>query len=518
MNPYIKICLKMFLYTRLFFIFIIIISYSSNLVSKYDLSTDLLSISEINEKSPNFIEKIISKFLSYFSSYDAIHYILIAKNDYFNDNIFAFFPLFPWLIRGLARMFELLFPFTSEFIPFMISGFIMSNFFCLINAILIFIQIYQLTNSFKKAKISTFLFLINPGSIFYISIYSENFYLLLELILIHFITKSGHEKFDELNLRSTYDLTESKPSYFFHIAGLLLGLLLTRSNSIALCTYFIIPSLLILLYKEKYIKSFVYFNFYNNLCQFFRLLNKVYREIGIYIILCFHALICFIYVTKIKPRGIICAYIKRGINKSLTKYNLFEDWCYDKENENGIKSFYSYIEKEYWNVGFLKQYSINTIDRIILSIPMNILGLYVLYKIYSYFNFGELLPEFNFGKFFMYKNLYQGKIYSKHEENGHFNEIKNIYKINVTTNAFIIGGGLNFLVNFLILVFIAHPQINNRILTACPILYLAICDDVIDFMENNKRGNYKRGFAILLFFGSFALLGCIMQVGAYGFA
>ena len=118
----------------------------------------------------------------------------------------------------------------------------------------------------------------------------------------------------------------------------------------------------------------------------------------------------------------------------------------------------------------------------------------------------------------MYKNLYQGKIHSKHEENGHFNEIKNIYKINVTTNAFIIGGGLNFLVNFLILVFIAHPQINNRILTACPILYLAICDDVIDFMENNKKGNYKRGFAILLFFGSYALLGCIMQVGAYGFA
>ena len=66
--------------------------------------------------------------------------------------------------------------------------------------------------------------------------------------------------------------------------------------------------------------------------------------------------------------------------------------------------------------------------------------------------------------------------------------------------------------------FIAHPQINNRILSGCPILYLIICDDVLDFMENNKKGNYKKGKAIVLFFFCFALLGCIMQVGSYGFA
>ena len=105
MNQYIKICLKMFLYTRLFFILLIILTYSTNLVSKYDLSTDLLLISETNNKNINLFEKIIYKFFSYFSSYDAVHFILIAKQDYFNDNIFAFFPLFPWLIRGLARSF-----------------------------------------------------------------------------------------------------------------------------------------------------------------------------------------------------------------------------------------------------------------------------------------------------------------------------------------------------------------------------------------------------------------------------
>ena len=50
------------------------------------------------------------------------------------------------------------------------------------------------------------------------------------------------------------------------------------------------------------------------------------------------------------------------------------------------------------------------------------------------------------------------------------------------------------------------------------ISYLFISDEVIDFLENNHDGNYKRGFAILLFFITFSILGCIMQVGAYGFA
>ena len=518
MNQYIKICLKIFLYTRLFFILLIILAYSTNLVSKYDLSSDLLLISLKNKDNINFIEKIIYKFLSYFSSYDAIHFILIAKQDYFNDNIFAFFPLFPWLMRGFARTFELIFSFKSEFMPFILSGFIISNVFCLGNCLLMFIIIFKLTNSVKKSKICTFLFLINPGTIFYMSIYSENLYLMLQLIFIHYIIKSGEEKFSELNNKILGDINEKKPTYFIQIACIIIGLLMTRSNSIALCTYFIIPALLIIFYKEKYMRSFIFFNFYHNLCQFIKILSKVFREIGIYIILCFHACLCFIFMTKYKPRWMICSNIKRGINKGLTKYDLFENYCLHKGGENSINSFYSYIQKEYWNVGFLKQYSFNTIDRITLSIPMNILSLYILYKIYNYFDFSILIKEFNFGKFFIHNSIYEDKILSRHDNNQHNEAIKNTYRNTIITNAFIIGGGLNYLVNFLILVFIAHPQINNRLLSGSPILYLFICDDVIDFIENNRKGNYKKGLFILLFFISFALFGCIMQVGAYGFA
>ena len=522
MNPFLRICLKLFLYTRLFYISLVIIIYSFNIVKKYDLSTDLLTISEKNPNfNPNFFEKIISRFFSYFSSYDAIHFIIIAKKNYINDNIFAFFPLFPWLIRGLGQALLLILPFNDEFIPYMISGFITSNTFCFANSLLIFSIIYKLTNSLKKAKICSFLFLINPGTIFYISIYSENLYLMLQLIFIYYLIKSGEEKYTQLNIKvSLGEVPEKKQTFFFEIACLIIGLLMTRSNSIALCSYFIIPSILIIFYKEKYMYSFIYSNFCQNFLQFIKCFQKVCIEIGLYLVLCFHAFLCFIYMTKYKPKGTICSYIKRGINKDLTKYELFEKWCFHRR-ESKIHSFYSYIQDEYWNVGFLKQYSFNTIDRLVLAFPMNVLSLYILYKIYNYFDFPELLRSFDVGKFFMYNNSYNDAISlkDKNENCEHkTSHRETIYRKNVILNSFIIGGGINYLANFLILVFLAHPQINNRLLSGCPILYLFICDDVIDFIENNKKGNYKKGFAIMIFFVTFSILGCIMQVGAYGFA
>ena len=525
MNPFIKICLQLFIYTRIFYISVIVVVYSFKLVQKYDLSSDILTLSELRPgRTQNFFEKIISQFLSYFSSYDATHFIIIAKKDYINDNIFAFFPLFPWLIRGLAQFLSLILPFNDEFIPYMLSGFITSNLFGFANCLLIFSITYKLTNSLKKAKICSFLFLINPGTIFYISIYSENLYLMLHLIFIYYLIKSGEEKNRQLNIKVTQgEICEKKPTHFFEIACLIIGLLITRSNSIALCSYFIMPSLLIIFYKEKYMYSFIYSNIFRNFLQFMKQFQKVCTDIGLYLVLCFHAFLCFIYMTKYKPKRSICSQIKRGINKGLTKYDLFDKWCFHRR-ESKINSFYSYIQTEYWNVGFLKQYSFNTIDRLILALPMNILSIYVLYKIYKYFNFPELFKTFNFGEFFMNKTTYNDSISLKeHEHNGDDCNNKTghreiIFKKNVILNSFVIGGGINFLANFLILVFIAHPQINNRLLSGCPILYLFIYDDVVDFLENNKNGNYKKGFAILLFFVTFSILGCIMQVGAYGFA
>ena len=71
---------------------------------------------------------------------------------------------------------------------------------------------------------------------------------------------------------------------------------------------------------------------------------------------------------------------------------------------------------------------------------------------------------------------------------------------------------------FLILIFIEHPQINNKISTEYTALYFVICDGIINLMKKNKKDNYTKGFGILIFFWIYSLLEYIMQVGVYGFS
>ena len=87
----INFCLKSFFITRIIYISFILIIYNFSLVEKYDLSTEI--ITERNENM-GLLEKILLKFLSYFSSYDAIHFLTIARYSYINDSIYAFFLFF----------------------------------------------------------------------------------------------------------------------------------------------------------------------------------------------------------------------------------------------------------------------------------------------------------------------------------------------------------------------------------------------------------------------------------------
>ncbi len=92
---------------------------------------------------------------------------------------------------------------------------------------------------------------------------------------------------------------DNENTYFIQLACLIIGFMLTRSNSIIFCSYFIIPCLLQMLgnikLKEKFNNNLI-----DNLKSFFHLIQKHYRFIGLYIILCFHAYICFIGMTKYK--------------------------------------------------------------------------------------------------------------------------------------------------------------------------------------------------------------------------
>jgi hypothetical protein len=69
---------------------------------------------------------------------------------------------------------------------------------------------------------------------------------------------------------------------------------------------------------------------------------------------------------------------------------------------------------------------------------------------------------------------------------------------------------INYVANFLVVLLFAHPQINNRMLTCNPLLYIYCVDEIF------KRSK-KREF-IFAFFAFFSVLSCLMQSGSYGFA
>jgi uncharacterized membrane protein YhaH (DUF805 family) len=149
---------------------------------------------------------------------------------------------------------------------------------------------------------------------------------------------------------------------------------------------------------------------------------------------------------------------------------------------------------------------------------MNIIAMYVLYKGFCYFDFITLIKKFHIVKFLLNKRTYK-QTNHKHTHN-HHNETDKEQKVmlmnDIKLNTFILGAEINLLFMVIILIFMAHPQINNRLLSGCPIIYYFISDEVIDFIKNGQYS--KKGLLVLLFFISFSILSCIMQVGCYGFA
>lgn len=466
----IKFCTASFIITRIFYIAVILIVFNTGITVKYDLSPEIILIDDNN--IPLF-EKKIQRLLVHFSSYDAIMFYHIAKNYYTNDSNFAFFPLFPTLLKHLSKLTKVFF--SSETTSLLFSGYLLSNLFCYINSILLYSLIYNLTRSKVKSKICSLLFLINPGTMFYMSIYSENLCFTLQLIFIYILV-----------------LSES----FLPLIFLIPLLILTRSNTLLLCSYFVIPCLRKILTKEKDSNDFSG-NFFRNFTKFFQAIIKNIFYIGIYVLLCIEFYSVFYFMSKYFPTLTICESIKNKVSIKNSKYSLFEDYC---NNGKGIENFYSYIQKEYWNVGLFKQLSLDSLDRIILSLPMNICSCYILIKGFKRFDFKALLKKFDVFNFLV----------KEKSDNQSLVEI-------VTLKSFILGGIIYLVLLMMVLIFMAHPQINNRLISGTPILYYFLSEEIENFLESSQKGSIK-GFLVLIFFVSFSLLSCVMQVGQYGFA
>jgi Gpi18-like mannosyltransferase len=494
----IKFCVSSFLLTRTFYITIIILSYTF-LVDKYELSSELITPNFKEIPNTTYFERIIYSFLKHFYSYDSVHFIHIAKNNYTTDFNYAFFPLFPLAISYFNSCLKILlniFPFfrisnneNLENLYLLLSGFILSNILCLINTIMLYKLSYFLTSSTAKSKLVAFLFLINPGTIFFITAYSENLFLCLQLLFVLMLLVNQQEK------------------NFLSLVFFLIFLITCRSTSLFLTCYFLIPIINNIVLPEG--KKYESENFSYNLNKLFNSLKNNIRPLGKIVVLIGHCYLTFLWTTKLRPSSDICHSINYNLNQNSaimsegysSLVNEYRSMCMNRDF-----NLYSHIQKKYWDVSFLSQYKLDKIDRIILGLPMNLLAIMII---------------FNFVKSYGWKNLMKLKIDKflvPNLGNNLIDETENpsITRREILHSSFIISSFINFFINFLIVVFIAHPQINNRVYATSPILFFYCADEVLKFSISTKLN--LKGLFIIIFFAVFSILGCIMQVGSYGFA
>ncbi|XP_022206466.2 GPI mannosyltransferase 2 [Nilaparvata lugens] len=255
--------------------------------------------------------------------WDAHYFLHIAKNDYSQEKMLAFFPFYPLIVRTLATFLNI---FSSTFVTYeslLILTSIVINFMLFVKSALV---LYDLSCAvLKNTELSykaAILYCINPASVFFSAPYSETCYAFLTFSAMLYCVEN------KLTISSVVNGLSS----------------MTRSNGI-LNVGFVLHKLLnnfIIHYSSKS-KSF--------LISASVIINNILTCLGSLIvsILPFCAFQLFSYV--------------KFCHESLYKND--RPWC-----NRTIPLAYSYVQDYYWNVGFLRYYRIKQIPNFLLALPL----------------------------------------------------------------------------------------------------------------------------------------------------
>ncbi|KAF9764943.1 GPI mannosyltransferase 2 [Nosema granulosis] len=324
--------------SRIFYISICTLSHY--FIPHYDLSTNL------NDSSSIFIPLL---------KWDAVHFRDISENGYLQEHTLAFFPLLPYITRTFHIIINSIFHIINSIFPFRTGievftiGIILNNLIFIINSLLL----YKLTLyvfDFNTAIITFYLYIFNPASIICSSLYTESLFMLLFLISLFFLIMK----------REVY-------------CTIVLSLsVLCRSNGILFC---------ILLYRFRW-----------NLLHFIALcipigLHQLYCLSKILGVIVFKNLFDFLevfsnlpYKFSLKEEHLLEAYEFKDNLLSVVDTTSIQT-TKDFITYTVMKIFipYSYVQKKYWNQGFLKFFTFLNIPNMLIGLP------FIVFSVYSFF-------------------------------------------------------------------------------------------------------------------------------------
>ena len=288
--------------------------------------------------------------------WDSLYFLHVAEHGYTYENSMAFFPLFPWLVRGLAN--SLLLPLQAliSYGNVLLLSAVLLNIYCFTRAAqALFALGKKVLNNEALAYKAALLFCINPASIFMTAAYSESLF-----AMISFTAMCNFEGGSTVLGALQFGLTG-----------------LVRSNGIV--------SFGFVFYKK--LKDFANMLMSMGKLKFTDIKSQVLitvSSLGIVVVpsLLYGILCCtpfalyqyysyLMYCTDDKTNTIPETILKYGREQGFKLPDgTHSPWC-----RYSVPLSYSYIQSHHWNVGFLKYYQLKQIPNFLLASPMLVLCL-----------------------------------------------------------------------------------------------------------------------------------------------
>ena len=270
------------------------------------------------------------------NKWDAVYFNHISLKGYTYEQMLAFYPGFPLLLLAGSYV-----PVVPTVVGIQLTALFMNCVLFISSCYCLFELTLTVSSDRKLAVFAVFGLLINPANVFMLSSYSESLFLCLQMYLL-------------------YNLENNK--YF--IASILVSLsILVRSNgilNIVFLTYF---------YLKESVKKQIRPH-RNGLVDITKILlpmafdSFLLLKLAMYISICLFPYVAWQY-------HIYSVYCESDFTNK-------DHWC-----GATLPLSYSYVQKKYWNVGFLQYYEFKQMPNFLLALPIVSLCLYAMYIILS---------------------------------------------------------------------------------------------------------------------------------------
>lgn len=304
------------------------------------------------------IDKLCSFLFSGLTRWDSEYYLHIAHYGYTYENTLAFLPLYPMTIRVLAIMLKKILFFLNYESVLTMSA-VLINFFCFVKSSLVF---YDLSNFIMKKKIayrSAILYCISPASIFFTAAYTESMFSYLTFYCMLASVKKNPFTTLPIGLSS-----------------------LVRSNgliNVAFPLYICLQNLVSnssVLFGRNYTKfSTIILGLSMILSSIPGIFKVILLSIAPFLLLQTYNYVLF--CTESANSTYIPSHVEKyAVDNGLVMPGRgIPPWC-----NYQIPTAYSYIQKHYWNVGFMNYYEVKQIPNFILAFPVLFLMLKCIFE------------------------------------------------------------------------------------------------------------------------------------------